>query len=849
MYASERSGNSRAIRVVTSEARGLLKGLRLQLESGRHTMNESLSLHAAIESKRTLRRGAYIGASLFTLVLAGCASTDPAADHADEQVAQTSEAVTTCLSNDLTAAAAAMSALTVAGSNTAALAVDNNTTTRWESTAADPQWLRMDLGAKKKVNRVKLEWETANAKDYRIELSDDGTTWSTLVSKTGMANGNHRIDDLTGLSGAGRYVRVYGTARNTGYGYSIYEMDVFGDPDPNCGSVACTPSCSGKTCGSDGCGGVCGTCALGLNCSATQACVAAVSSYYNTGKTLDTSVDFGANVKVYNPSTAAATIQSDLDNTYAVQHTNQFGLQRNAFLFTPGTYGPDVKIGFYTHIAGVGDMPDAVNLTNWVHVDADWMKDANNNPTWNATQNFWRSVENFRNSYTTANMRWAVSQATPFRRMHIDASMDLQQYNGWASGGFIADSQVGGYIISGSQQQFYTRNTAMGNWSGSNWNMVFQGDTGAVPAQSFPTPPMTTVASSPVMREKPFLYVDRDGKWNVFVPALRTNATGPAWTSGTQAGAPIPLSSFYIAKSATDTASTMNAALSAGKHLLITPGVYHLNAALAINNANTVVLGLGMATLVPDNGVKAMTIADVDGVKVAGLIFDAGTVKSPVMLEVGPAGASASHSANPTSLYDLVLRVGGGTTLGIADVGMTINSNDVIGDHFWAWRADHSDTPNTVGWTLNTSKNGVIVNGNNVSLYGLFVEHFQQYQVLWNGNNGKTFFYQSELPYDAPSQASWMNGTSKGYASYKVADTVTTHEAWGMGVYAVFTVNPGMIADRAIEAPAAAAGVKFHDMVTLSLTSNGIISNVINGTGGVANPVDFTNYPRVVAFH
>ena len=180
---------------------------------------------------------------------------------------------------------------------------------------------------------------------------------------------------------------------------------------------------------------------------------------------------------------------------------------------------------------------------------------------------------------------------------------------------------------------------------------------------------------------------------------------------------------------------------------------------------------------------------------------------------------------------------------------MQVNSNNVVGDHFWVWRADHAQNAADVGWTVNTAQNGVVVNGNNVTFYGLFVEHFQQYQVLWNGNNGKTFFYQSELPYDAPSQASWMNGASNGWASYKVASTVTTHEGWGMGVYAVFTVNPGMQSDRAIEAPDAQAGVKFRDMVTLSLTANGKLNNVVNALGGTANALDFNTYPRFVSWH
>ncbi|HZN70272.1 MAG TPA: sialidase, partial [Micromonosporaceae bacterium] len=144
-------------------------------------------------------------------------------------------------------------------------------------------------------------------------------------------------------------------------------------------------------------------------------------------------------------------------------------------------------------------------------------------------------------------------------------------------------------------------------------------------------------------------------------------------------------------------------------------------------------------------------------------------------MEVGPAGSSANNSANPISLHDVYFRIGG-PGVGKATTSLVVNSHHVIGDHMWLWRADHGSG---VGWTVNTADTGLVVNGNNVTMYGLFVEHYQKYQTIWNGNGGRTFFYQNEMPYDPPSQAAWMNGTTRGYAAYKVADSVTTHEAWG----------------------------------------------------------------------
>ncbi|GAB2727336.1 RICIN domain-containing protein [Streptomyces bullii] len=540
--------------------------------------------------------------------------------------------------------------------------------------------------------------------------------------------------------------------------------------------------------------------------------------------------DLGPNVTVFDPSTPAATIQSSLDAAFAQQETNQFGSARKAFLFKPGTYTADANVGFYTQVAGLGLSPDDVTIRGSVHAEADWFQG-------NATQNFWRAAENLSVTPTSGTDRWAVSQAAPYRRMHLRGNLQLDD-GGWSSGGYLADSKVDGQVRSGSQQQWLTRNSQLGSWTGSNWNMVFVGSQG-VPATSFPSPPYTTVAQSPVTREKPFLYVDSAGAWKVFVPALRTNSSGVAWASGTPAGSSLPLSDFFVVKPGA-TAAQMNEALAAGKHLLVTPGVYHLNQTLRVTRPGTVVLGLGLATLIPDNGITAMTVTDVDGVKLAGLLFDAGTTNSAQLLEMGPSGSSADHGADPSSLHDVFLRVGG-PAVGKATTSLTINSDDVIGDHLWIWRADHGDG---VGWTVNTADTGLVVNGDDVTMYGLFVEHYQKHQTVWNGNGGRTYFYQNEMPYDPPNQAAWMNGSTQGYAAYKVANSVTSHQAYGLGSYCYFNVNPSVTAERAIEAPNH-PNVRFRSMVTVSLGGTGTIRHVVNDRGGPSNSA--TNVANLVS--
>ena len=213
-------------------------------------------------------------------------------------------------------------------------------------------------------------------------------------------------------------------------------------------------------------------------------------------------------------------------------------------------------------------------------------------------------------------------------------------------------------------------------------------------------------------------------------------------------------------------------------------------------------------------------------------MFDAGTTSSNVLLQVGPAGSSADHAANPTVLSDVFIRIGG-SIAGKATVSMEVNSDDVIGDHAWIWRADHGNN-GTVGWTVNTGRNGLIVNGDDVTMYGLFVEHYQQYQTIWNGERGRTYFYQNEMPYDPPNQAAYMNGSTQGWAAYKVNDSVTDHQAWGLGSYAFFNANPSVVNARAFEVPVR-PGVQFRNMVTVSLGGVGTIRNVINTTGETVN--------------
>ncbi|MGW4462995.1 adenylyl cyclase [Micromonospora sp. NPDC004704] len=535
--------------------------------------------------------------------------------------------------------------------------------------------------------------------------------------------------------------------------------------------------------------------------------------------------DFGPNVFVYDPSTPVTQIQAKFDELFAQQEENEMGTNRYAILFKPGQYDVNGKLGYYTTVAGLGQSPDDVDIRGAVRVIG--QPDPGSAAGISALTNFWRSAENLSVTPTDWSNQWAVSQASPMRRVHIKGVLWLEPGNaGFSSGGYIADSKVDGVTINGSQQQWITRDSQLGDvWTNGVWNQVFSGVVGA-PETGFPNPPYTTLPTSPVTREKPYLYVDARGDYRVFVPTLRHNTSGTTWGDGQrQEGYSLPIGDFYIAKPS-DSEHTINKALARGKHLLLTPGVYHLDRALRVKHKNTIVLGLGMPSLAPDRGDAALRVDDVDGVRIAGVLVDAGARESDVLVEVGDKHSRKDHSRNPISLQDVFFRIGG-PWVGKAKTSLVVNSDDTIIDNIWAWRGDHG---NGIGWSQNTADTGVVVNGDDVTAYGLFVEHYQKYQTIWNGEDGRTIFYQSELPYDPPSQAAWTSPTGKGYASYKVGRHVREHEAWGLGVYSYFNQEVDIRADRGIEVPRTPK-VKFHNMVTVFLDGSGGIERTINDAG------------------
>jgi hypothetical protein len=590
---------------------------------------------------------------------------------------------------------------------------------------------------------------------------------------------------------------------------------------------------------------------------------------------------FGPNVCVFTDTMSQAAIQKDLDSiaTQQVPVASQFSSQRYAVLFRPGTYGsagnPLVfQVGYYTQVAGLGAMPQDTVVNGAIDVFNNLCTAGTQDC--NSDDNFWRSLSNltlnvdlpssppayappivdpFGAGCTNSAEMWSASQAAPIRRAIINGSVVFQDYcanNNFASGGFIADSKVSGSLNFFGNQQFLVRNSAIGGAAGCPnglWNMVYSGVQGApAPVFTGQCQQNTVLPTSPVTEEEPFLFTDSSGNYNVFVPAVQHGSSGPSWAGGQGAGRTLPLSKFFVASPSTPTLA-ITAALALGKNLILTPGVYNLNQPIVVSRPGTVVLGLGLATLVPQHGNAAMVVTPNHGVKLSGLIVDAGPVKSPVLVSVGLPGLGGS-STDPDLIQDVFFRIGGAeTTPTSATVSLLDNASNSIIDDVWAWRADHG---NAVGWTQNTAATGLVVTGSGVTAYGLAVEHYQKNEVVWSGQGGTDIFFQNELPYDPPSQADWMaSPTQNGYPAFLVSPNVKTFQGYGMGSYVVFIQTTATLHDaEAFQAPHA-PGVQFHNVFGVWISGSGGLDSIVNGVGGpvtstnpgTVQPVDLVSYP------
>lgn len=406
-------------------------------------------------------------------------------------------------------------------------------------------------------------------------------------------------------------------------------------------------------------------------------------------------------------------------------------------------------------------------------------------------------------------MIWSVSQAAPLRRMNVGGDLVLgTAADTQGSGGFASNLRIAGRLNFTMQQQWIVRNAEIGGGTSyfesppRSVNFVYVGTHGAPPPTTkctnsltnplSPSPQQLVVGSTPVSIEKPYLTVDKRGRYSLVTPRAESETSGVQWHVDAFVDG---FENVFVATNATSV-TDINAKLAAGLHVVLTPGIYSLPEPIRIGRvASTyqVLLGLGLATLVPTHGGAAIEVGDAPGVRVAGLLLQAGPRTSRALITVGTAPNAVGDAANPILLADVFARVGGpGTDAVSASVMMEVNASNVVVDNVWLWRADIQGNDNRI----RDVDHGLVVNGRDVVAYGLASEHMQHDNVVWNGENGRVYFFQAELdglahiPFDKTP-----NYGPDGVSGYRV--NARAHNAVGVGVY-VWMSSPGVIVQAGV---------------------------------------------------
>ncbi|KAH8073936.1 hypothetical protein JL721_2488 [Aureococcus anophagefferens] len=420
-------------------------------------------------------------------------------------------------------------------------------------------------------------------------------------------------------------------------------------------------------------------------------------------------------VTVFGPDDAAEAnaVMTRLSTTLNDRAAGHFSDERRAFLFKPGAYEMDVAVGYYVSVHGLGASPGDVVVAGprGIYVDAMDKRAGGAG----SLDTFWRSMENLER---VGDLRWAVSQAAPLRRVRVGGDLVLHDGGAYASGGFLANAAVGGRVDFGSQQQWASRNVAVGRGAtGGAWSLVYVGCEGV------------GASSAPGVEPR---------------ASMKRGAAGYAFDEPSR---DVPFERVFVAD--------------ASKH--------GAEASSALDAAST-----PSSRLAPGDA-PGSSLLEWDG---------DGGVLSDVFARVGGPGSRAARA-------DTMVRVAGA---------------GVVLDNIWLWRADHAGAagkaarPGEVYHLVADgecySETGLVVDGDDVVAYGLAVEHTLGDQLVWRGERGRVFFYQSELPYDVDQAFA-----DAGHVGYRV--TAAAHESVGAGIYSFFRDSQCLV-PAAVAAPPSA---------------------------------------------
>jgi len=487
-------------------------------------------------------------------------------------------------------------------------------------------------------------------------------------------------------------------------------------------------------------------------------------------------------------------MEQDVHGNSSAFQKGQFGSKRRAVLLTAGDYGNlSIPVNWYTSVIGCGKHPEDVAVQGIVS------KDAYPGSSKGALENFWKSAEGV--STKEEITLWAVSQAAPLRRsvirgdLYLSETDELSTHNGthYSSGGFLADVTVHGSLKWGSQQQFFFRNSKFNdvNYTTAGQSFVFVGVEGAPTFNtSKPKPLISTIDVAPTVAEKPYL-VEQDSVWHIAVPRKENDKSGPSkesWFHDFANLEMIPMDQVFVAKDG-DTAAAIQNGIQGKRALLLTPGWYSLKTAIVISRANFVVLGIGMPTLVATHGLSAFVVdSQAHSVRIASVLLEAGTPPSPDATE-----PLLMWRGDDGFMSDIFARVGAfayqsdfhqSCSYTQADIMVQVDGRRMTLDNAWLWHADHDDCTTDEELPESDkcdSSTGLLINGDDAVAYGLAVEHTKADLVIWNGENGQLFFFQSELPY-----RSNLDFGKQGHVGFKVGYGVQRHTNYGVGIYQVF---------------------------------------------------------------
>ena len=518
----------------------------------------------------------------------------------------------------------------------------------------------------------------------------------------------------------------------------------------------------------------------------------------------------------------------------------------------PGTYTLDIPIGYYTHVAGLGKTSADVIINGGPNVH-----NSSENANVGALNNFWRTCENMTVNPKDKNgkniMVYAVSQASSLRSVIINGDLhlgDMTEDNrqmGFASGGFMSNCTIKGQLNMGSQQQFICRNTEYLTFPTALWNQVLvgckSGDEGRTPYNNcintkdvpfsaedkIKISNVTVEETTPTVAEKPYLAIT-NGKPKidsivVMIPLPKKSTKGinndipPTQINSTN----------YQIVTAITTVSEINSILAKTeiKCIIFSPGRYNIDSSINLNGK--ILFGLGLPVLKSTNNNNIIKGYGM----ICGIIFEAGPlgdgmINNNILVNL--------EAGNPSYLWDIVCRVGGGdknSDIYSVDKMLHVGGDGSILDNIWCWVADHYATNEYTLWDKAICNIGVHVTGNNVIAYGLFSEHNRKRNVMWEGNSGEVYMFQSEFNYFPPDQ-----NTFNDSVSYEVADGVTSHKIRGAGAYSFFPNTTVSRQDTRTPPDTqifATSGFKFNKSTTDYKT---IVTVFLNGFGGITNIIN-----------